>query len=326
STDTPTISVESTLSTVIGRPAHDVITMMIRKARAPTMTAVRCLLRFTAFSAQADRARVASPPGRSECLGLIKLDRGHVLGVAVEGALLLREHPHILPALHLGQHEAAVELVRTDVGGPEHALAADGGGEVVDLLRFLDEPRPGEAVVAVRLDDVVDDVTEEEARRPRLRREAVGLALPTDGLQERGDGLVLLRLLERDEEQRRVVTFDIGTALAQELGVVALEGAVPDLDAADALDLRLLPHLHRALVVGDALRIRRVVLLDRLCDGRVVTLGRERRDLEEVLVLLDPTLHVPRRDRGRRVDGRLEVAREHPDAVQILVLLLVVQD
>src|SRR5947207_2644892 len=229
------MSVDRTLSSVIGRPDHDSKTTMIRKARAPTMTAARCLLRFTAFSAQADRAQVASPPGRSECLGLIELDRGHVLGVAVEGALLLREHPHVLPALHLGQHEAAVELVRTDVGGPEHALAADGGGEVVDLLRFLDEPRPGEAVVAVRLDDVVDDVTEEEARRPRLRREAVGLALPTDGPQERVDGLVLLRLLERDEEQRRVLALDVGTALAQELGVVALEGAVPDLDAADAL-------------------------------------------------------------------------------------------
>src|SRR5437588_12123287 len=132
--------------------------MTTRKARAPTVTAARCLLTFTAFSAQADRARVASPPGRSECLGLIELDRGHVLAVAVERALRRREHPHILPALHLRQHEAAVELVGTDVGGPEHPLAADGGGEVVNLLRLFDEPGPGEAVVAVRLDDVVDDV------------------------------------------------------------------------------------------------------------------------------------------------------------------------
>src|SRR6266536_1139573 len=152
------MSVDRTLSSVIGRPDHDSKTTMIRKARAPTMTAARCLLRFTAFSAQADRARVASPPGRSECLGLIDLDGGHVLAVAVECALLLREHPHVLPALDLRQHEAAVDLVPADVGGPEHALAADIGGEVVDLLRFLEEPGPSEAVVAVRLHDVVDDV------------------------------------------------------------------------------------------------------------------------------------------------------------------------
>src|SRR5436305_3033019 len=320
------MSVDRTLSSVIGRPDHDSKTTMIRKARAPTMTAARCLLRFTAFSAQADRARVASPPGRSECLGLIELDRGHVLAVAVERALRRREDPNVLPTLHLRQDETAVELVSTDAGGPEHALAADGSGEVVDLLRLFDEPGPGEAVVAVRLDDVVDDVTEEQPGCPRLRRESVGLALAPDGLQERVHRLVLLRLLERDEEQRRVVALDVGTTLAQELGVVALEGAVPDLDAADALDLCLLPHLHRALVIGDALPVRRVVLLDGLCDGRVVALGREGRDLEEVLVLLDACLHVPRRDRGRRVDRRLEVAREHPDAVQILVLLLVVQD
>src|SRR5256884_5349367 len=325
-TDTPTITVDSTLSSVIGRPDHDVITMTTRKARAPTMTAARCLLRFTAFSAQADRARVASPPGRSECLRLVELDRGHVLAVAVERALRRREDPNVLPTLHLGQDETAVELVSTDVGGPEHALAADGSGEVVDLLRLFDETGPGEAAVAVRLHHVVDDVTEEQAGRPRLRREAVGLALPPDGGQERVNGLVLLRLLERDEEERCVVALDVGTTLAQELGVVALEGAVPDLDAADPLDLRLLAHLHRALVVGDALPVRRVVLLDRLGHRRVVALGCESRDLEEVLVLLDAGLHVPRRDRRRRVDRRLEVAREHPDAVQILVLLLVVQD
>src|ERR1700730_9686630 len=159
--------------------------MMIRKARAPTMTAARCLLRFTAVSAQADRARVASSPGRSECLGLIELDRGHVLAVAVERALCRREDPHVLPTLHVRKEEAAVGLVRTDVGGPEHPLAADGGGEVVDLLRFLDEPRPGEAVVAVRLHHVVDDVTEEQPGRPRLRPEAIGLALPADRLHER---------------------------------------------------------------------------------------------------------------------------------------------
>src|SRR5690348_11932551 len=274
------MSVDNTLSSVIGRPAHDAITTMIRKATAPTMTAARCLLRFTAFSAQADHARVTSPPGRSECLGLIELDRGHVLAVAVERALLLREHPYVLPALHLRQHEAAVELVSTDVGGPEHSLAADGGGEVVDLLRFLDEPRPGEAVVAVRLDHVVDDVTEEEARRPRLRRETVGLALAADRREERVDRLVLLGLLEGDEEQRRVLTIDVGASLAQELGVVALQRAVPDLHAADALNLRLLAEVQRALVVGDALGVRRIVLLDRRRHGRVIALGREARDLE----------------------------------------------
>src|SRR6266540_4892062 len=318
--------VDRTLSIVIGRPDHDVITMTTRKARAPTMTAARCLLRFTAFSAHADRARVVPPPGRSGRLGLIELDRGDVLAVAVERALLLREDAHVLPALDLRQHETAVELVVADVGGPEHALAADIGGEVVDLLRLFDEPGPREAVVPVRLHDVVDDVTEEEPGRPRLGGEAVGLALAADGLQERVDRLVLLRLLERDEEQRGVLALDVGAALAQELGVVALERAVPDLDAADALDLRLLAELHRALVVGDALPVRRIVLLDRLGDRRVVALRRQRGDLEEVLVLLDPALHVPRRHRGRRVDRRLEVAREHPDPVQILVLLLVVED
>src|SRR6266511_4883046 len=320
------MSVDRTLSTVIGRPDHDSKTTMTRKATAPTITAARCLLTFTARSAQVGCAGAGSPPRRSKRLRLIELDGGHVLAVAVERALLLREDADVLAALHLREHEAAVQLLASDVGGPEHALPADLGPEVVDLGRLLEEAGTGQAVVAVRLHDVVDDVTEEEAGRPRLRREAVGLALPADGLQERGDRFVLLRLLEGDKEQGGVLPLDVGAALAQELGVITREGGVPDLDAVDALDLRLLPHLHRALVVGDALPVRRVVLLDRLGHRRVLALGCEPRDLEEVLVLLDPGLHVPGCDRRRRVDRRLEVAREHPDAVEILVLLLVVPD
>src|SRR5262245_4031577 len=59
-------------------------------------------------------------------LHLVDLDGGHVLAVAVERALRLREHPHVLPVLHLRQHETAADLVPADVGGPEHPLAADG--------------------------------------------------------------------------------------------------------------------------------------------------------------------------------------------------------
>src|SRR5262249_50766333 len=211
------MSVDSALSTVIGRPAHEAITMTTRKATAPTTTAARCLLRFKALP-QADHARTAEPPGRSEPLCLIELDGGDVLAVAVQRALLLREDPHVLPVLHLRQHEATVELLPTDIGGPEHPLPVDLGPEVVDLPRLLEEPRPGEAVVAVRLHHVVDDVTEEEPGRPCLGREPVGLALAADRLEERVHRLVLLGLLERDEEQRRVLPLDVGAALAEELG------------------------------------------------------------------------------------------------------------
>src|SRR5918994_2751913 len=288
--DTPTMTVDRMLSNVTGRPDHDWKTMMTRKATAPTITAVRCLLTFTARSAQVERARAEPPPGRNGRLRLVELDGGHVLAVAVERALLLREDPDVLAALHLGEHEATVELLATHVRGPEHPLAADLGLEVVDLRRLLEESGPGQAVVAVRLHDVVDDVTEEQTRRPRLRAEAVGLGTATHVLQERVDGLVLLRFLERDEEQRRVLTVDIRAALAEELGVVALEGTAPDLDAVDALDLRFLAKLHRALVVGDALGVRGVVLLDGLRHGRVLALGRETGLPDEVLVRLDPGL------------------------------------
>src|SRR5262249_57857802 len=105
---------------------------------------------------------------------------------------------------------------------------------------------------------------EEQHRRPGLPPEPVRLRLATDRLEELVDRPVLLRLLEGDEEQRRVLALDVCAALPDELGVVALEGTVPDLHAGDALNLRLLPHLHRALVVRDALRVRRAVLLDRL--------------------------------------------------------------
>src|SRR5215216_6003623 len=284
------MSVDTTLSNVIDAPDHDLTTTMIRKARAPTITADRCLLAFTARSAQVDRVGVGSPPRRSEHLRLVELDGGHVLGVAAEGALLLREDAHVLAALHLRDDEATVDLVATDVGGAEHALAIDVSPEVMDLGRLLEEPGAGQAVVAVRLHDVVDDITKEEPSRPRLRRETVRFALPTDRFQERVDRLVLLRFLERDEEQRGVVALDVGATLAEELGVVALQGTTPDLDAVDTLDLCFLPHLHGALVVGDAFGVRRVVLLDRLREGRVVALGRERRDLEQIFVGLDPRL------------------------------------
>src|SRR5262245_7238267 len=319
------MSVDSTLSTVIGRPAHDATTMTIRKAAAPTMTAPRCLLRFTPLP-QADHGRTAAPPGRSEPLCLIELDGDHVLAVAVERALLLREDADVLPVLHLRQHEAPVEFLRPDVRRPEHALTVDRGREVVDLPRLLEEPGAGETVVAVRLHHVVDDVTEEEPGRPGLRREPVGLALPADRLEERVHRLVLLGLLEGDEEQGGVVVVDVGPTLTEELGVVALERAVPDLHAGDTLDLRLLPHLYGALVVGDALAVRRVVLLDRLGDRRVIALRRLRRDLEEVFVLFDARLHVAGRDGSGRVHRGLQVAGEDPDPVQILVLLLVVED
>src|ERR687898_489077 len=45
--DTPTMTVDRMLSNVTGRPDHDWKTMMTRKATAPTITAVRCLLTFT---------------------------------------------------------------------------------------------------------------------------------------------------------------------------------------------------------------------------------------------------------------------------------------
>src|ERR671910_382887 len=115
--DTPTMTVDRMLSNVTGRPDHDWKTMMTRKATAPTITAVRCLLTFTARSAQ------------------------------VERALLLREDSDVLAALHLGEHEATVELLATHVRGPEHPLAADLGLEVVDLRRLLEEAGPGQAVV-----------------------------------------------------------------------------------------------------------------------------------------------------------------------------------
>src|SRR5215470_3782250 len=211
------MSVDNTVSKVTGRPAHDATTMTTRNATAPTTTAARCLLRFKALP-QADRARAARPPGRSEPLRLIELDGDDVLAVAVERALLLGEHAHVLAVLHLRQHEATVELVPAHVGGSEHPLPVDLGPEVVDLPRLVQEPSPGEAVVAVRLHDVVHDVTEEEPGRPRLRREPVGLALAADRLQEGVDRLVLLGFLERDEEQGRVVALDVRAALAEELG------------------------------------------------------------------------------------------------------------
>src|SRR5918995_4576164 len=268
--DTPTMSVDRMLSNVTGRPDHDWKTTMTRKATAPTITAVRCLLRFTARSAQVERARAAVPPGRNGRLRLVELDGGHVLAVAVERALLLREDPDVLAALHLHEREAPVELLATHIGGPEHPLAADRGPEVVDLRRLLEEAGAGQAVVAVRLHDVVDHVTEEKARRPRLRAEPVGLGTAAHVLQERVDGLVLLRFLERDEEQRRVLTVDVRTALAEELGVVALECTAPDLDAVDTLDLRFFTKLHRALVVGDALGVRGALVLHGLRHRRVI--------------------------------------------------------
>src|SRR6266545_8140428 len=267
------MSVDKTLSSVIGRPDHDWKTMMIRKATAPTITAARCLLTFTARSAQVGCAGAGSPPRRSKRLRLIELDGGHVLAVAVERALLLREDADVLAALHLGEHEAPGDLLATDIRWAQHSIAADLGPEVVNLPRLLEEASTGEAVVAVGLDDVVHDVAEEEAGRPRLCPETVGLGEAPDVLQVRVHRLVLLRLLEWHEEQRRVVALDVGPAFGEELGVVALQRAPPHLDAVDALDLRFLAQLHRALVVGDALGVCRVVLLDGLRDRRVVALG-----------------------------------------------------
>src|SRR2546421_2092325 len=193
------MSVERTLSTVIGRPAHDRSTTTTRKTSVPTRTAARCLLGFTALSPRAVAPRRRHPSGRGERLRLIELEGGHVLLVAVERALLLREDPHVLPALHLCQHEAPVELVTPDVGGAEHALAAHRRGEVVDVLRLLEKTSSGQTVVAVLLDNFGDDVAEEQSRRPCLGGEAIGLVLSADRRQERVHGLVLLRLFERDE-------------------------------------------------------------------------------------------------------------------------------
>src|SRR5918994_701009 len=301
--------VDRMLSNVTGRPDHDWKTTMTRKATAPTITAVRCLLTFTARSAQVDRARAAPPPGHNGRLRLIELDGGHVLA-----------------ALHLHEREAPVELLATHIGGPEHPLAADRGPEVVDLRRLLEEAGAGQAVVAVRLHDVVDHVTEEQTRRPRLRAEAVGLGTTPHVLQERVDGLVLLRFLERDEEQRRVLTVDVRTALAEELGVVALEGTTPDLDGVDTLDLRFLSKLHRALVVRDALGVRGALVLHGLRDGRVVALGRERRLPDRLFVGLDARLLLAHGDRQGCGDRGPQVARDHPDAMEVLVLRLEVVD
>src|SRR5262249_33800296 len=102
------------------------------------------------------------------------------LGTAgtVDRPLLGRRDADELPPLDPEDHAAAADLPAPDVGRAEHAV----GREVVDLGRFLEEPGAGEAVVAVGFDDVVHDVTEEQARRPRLGAEPVRLIATADVL------------------------------------------------------------------------------------------------------------------------------------------------
>src|SRR5436305_11915123 len=144
-------------------------------------------------------ARLQDCPGARPRLRLVQLDGEYVLRVAIERVRLLWEDPHVPVPLHLHQEEAGADLVSPDVGGSEHGVTVDAGREVVHLRRLLEEAGPGEAVLAVGLHDVVNDISEEQPGGPRLRAKAGGVALAADVPEVRGHGLVPVGLLAGTE-------------------------------------------------------------------------------------------------------------------------------
>src|SRR6185295_5454808 len=99
---------------------------------------------------------------------------------------------------------------------------------------------PRQGIVATLLDDRVHRVSEVDTGGPGLGAEAVRLAL-AGVLHEVARHLVRAGLAEeRDDRQVHVLVLDVRATLLDELLVVALDRAVPDVDAGDALELGLL--------------------------------------------------------------------------------------
>ncbi len=151
-----------------------------QEATAPTISADRCLLAFTAaplWSTAPGRVTTARTR-RNVYVWSSWMVVTFLLSQLSVPFSFGKTRTYLPPLTCMVMKQPLASCHRRRCG--RASLAADLGREVVDLRRLLEEAGPGQAVVAVGVDDVVDDVTEEEARRQRLRGEAVGLALPTD--------------------------------------------------------------------------------------------------------------------------------------------------
>ena len=179
---------------------------------------------------------------------------------------------------------------------------------------------PGEAVLAVLLDDGLGGLLEQQARREAPAREAVEVALP-DVLDEVLRHRVGRALVERQERHRHVLAVHDVPRLDDGVVLVARERALPDdVRVGEPLQLRLLALGHDAGHRLQAQAVVRAVVLHRLDDRRVLALRRVRGDVPRA-VGLDPGRLRALVEDLRRLDHRGRVAGEDEGTVQALVLL-----